>query len=209
MRTGTITITDNAGSESPQTILLSGPGMDFGMSSSSSSASVSPGQTATYALTVAPLGGLNQTVSLTCGRAPSLSTCTVTPNAVTLNGTTPAPVTVSVSTMAGSMAPPFGKIHPPRITGFERILWLYALLMLAGLGVLAGPGKCRPAYWVVGVCLMMMLFWSACGGGGGGTAMQTPGTPAGTYTLSVNATVTSATTSNNLTHSLTLSLTVN
>jgi hypothetical protein len=205
-QTGTLTITDNAPG-SPQTIPLSGAGMDFAMSSSTTSQTVAAGQTATYAATVTPQGGLNQTVNLTCSGAPSLSTCAVTPGSVTLNGTASAPVTVTVSTTAGSLAPPFGKVFPPSITGLGRMFWLYAFLALASLAGLAGAGKRRAAY-LLGAGLLIVMFWSACGGGGGVTVVNTLGTPSGTYTLDVNATVTSAATSSKLTHDLKLTLTV-
>jgi len=179
--------------------------MDFAMSSFTTSATVAAGQTATYALSVAALGGLNQTMSLTCSGAPSLSTCTV-PSSVTLNGTTPTPVTVSVSTTAGTMAPPPGKYLPPPLGGFGRILWPYALLTLARLAALAGARKRRAAY-LLGLSLAMIMLWSACGGGG--QVVHTPGTPSGSYALSVTATVTSAAASSKLTHSLNLTLNVN
>jgi hypothetical protein len=203
-QTGTLTVTDNAAG-SPQTIALSGTGMDFAMSSSATSATVAAGQQATYAMTVTPQGGLNQTVNLTCSGAPSLSTCTLTPSSVTLNGTASAPVTVTVSTTAATLAPPFGKVLPPSITGLGRMFWLYALLMLASLAGLAGAGKRRAAY-LLGACLLIVMFWSACGGGA--QVVHTPGTPTGTYTLDVSATVTSAATSSTLTHDLKLTLTV-
>ena len=205
-QTGTLTITDNAPG-SPQSVQLSGTGMDFALSSSAPSASVAAGQQATYAATVTPEGGLNQTVNLTCTGAPSLSTCTLTPSSVTLNGTASAPVTVTVSTTASASATPFGKVSPPSITGLGRMFWLYAFLALASLAVLAGVGKRRAAF-LLGACLLIAMFWSACGGGTP-QVVQTPGTPTGTYTLDVSATVTSAATSSTLTHDLKLTLTVN
>jgi hypothetical protein len=88
------------------------------------------------------------------------------------------------------------------------MLWPYALLMLASLAALAAGRKRRAAY-LLGFSLMMILLWSACGGGGGMVVQTTPGTPSGTYALSVTGTVTSAATSNKLTHNLPLTLTVN
>ena len=88
------------------------------------------------------------------------------------------------------------------------MLWPYALLMLASLAALAAGRKRRAAY-LLGFSLMMILLWSACGGGGGMVVQTTPGTPSGTYALSVTGTVTSAATSNKLTHTLPLILTVN
>jgi hypothetical protein len=205
-QTGTLTITDNAPG-SPQTVQLSGTGMDFAMSSSTTSQTVAAGQTANYPLTLAPQGGLNQTVNLTCSGAPSLSSCAVTPSSVTLNGATPAQVSVAVTTTAGSLAPPFGKVSPPSIRGLGRMFWLYAFLALASLAGLAGARKRRAAY-LLGACLLIVMFWSACGGGGGSMIVRTPGTPSGTYALDVSATVTSAAAPSTLTHNLKLTLTV-
>jgi len=215
-QTGTLTITDNAPG-SPQTVPLSGSGMDFAMSSSSTSQTVPAGQTANYSLTLNPQGGLNQTVNLTCNGAPSLSTCTLTPNPVTLNGKTSTTVTVSVSTTAGSLAPPWQRVLPPNLTGLDRMFWLYGLLGLAGLAALArtwaravdsrfrGNDGRRAAY-LLATGLLMALLWCACGGGG--QAVHTPGTPPGTYMIDVTGTVTSTATSSTLNHDFKFTLTV-
>ena len=83
--TGTLTITDNSNgvAGSTQSVALSGTGQDFTLappSGSSTSATVAPGQSATYTLSVAGEGGFNQSVSFTCTGAPSEATCTVSPN---------------------------------------------------------------------------------------------------------------------------------
>ena len=111
-RSGTLTLTDNA-SNSPQMVSLSGTGMDFAVSSSTTSQTVSAGQSANYSLTLAPQSGFSQTVNLACTGAPSESTCTLTPSTVTLNGTASATVAVAVSTTAPSLAPPQGRFLPP------------------------------------------------------------------------------------------------
>ena len=201
-RSGALTLTDKA-NNSPQTVQLSGTGMDFQITSSTTSQTVTAGQTATYSLTLAPQGGFNQTVNLACSGAPSLSTCTVTPGSVTLNGTASAPVTVQVTTTAASLAPPYGKVTPPHSPGLRGIFWLYAFLALASLGALAGAKRRRAAY-LLGAGLLMVMLWSACGGGA--QVVSSPGTPAGTYTLDVSAKVTSTTST--LQHDLKLTLTV-
>jgi hypothetical protein len=204
-QSGTLTLTDNA-SNSPQTAQLSGTGMDFAISSSTTSQTVSPGQVANYSLTLEPQNGFNQLVNLACTGAPSESTCTLTPNTETLNGTASATVAVAVSTTAPSLAPPQGRSLPPGITGSGRVFWLYALLWLASVLVLAVARK-RRAAWLLGACLLLAMLWSACGGGGTTTPPPTnPGTPAGTYTVDVTATDASTST---LTHTIQLTLTVN
>ncbi|SPE24315.1 hypothetical protein SBA2_180007 [Acidobacteriia bacterium SbA2] len=200
---GTLTLTDNAGT---QTVSLSGTGMDFAVTSSTTSQSVSAGQAANYSLTLAPQGGFSQTVNLTCTRAPSESTCTLTPNTVTLNGTASGTVAVAISTTAPSLAPPQGRFLPPGITGLRGVFWLYALLWLASVLVLAGARK-RRAAWLLGAGLLVLMLWSACGGGGTTTPPPSnPGTPAGTYTVDVTATDASTAT---LTHTIQLTMTVN
>jgi hypothetical protein len=205
-QSGTITLTDNA-ADSPRVVELSGTGMDFAVTSSTTSQTVSAGQTANYSLTLAPQGGFSQTVNLTCTGAPSESTCTLTPNTVTLNGTASVAVAVAVSTTAPSLAPPQGRLLPPGMRGLGRVFWLYALLWLASLATLAAARKRRAAY-LLGACLLLAMLWSACGGGGTKTVPPPihPGTPAGTYTVDVTATDASTST---LTHTIQLTLTVN
>jgi hypothetical protein len=157
-------------------------------------------------LTLGPHGGFNHTVNLTCTGAPSESTCTLTPNTVTLNGTASATVAVAVSTTAPSLVPPQGRFLPPGFTGWGRVFWLYALLWLASVLAFAVARR-RRAAWLLGAGLVIVMLWSACGGGGSTTPPPTnPGTPAGTYTVDVTATDASTST---LTHTIQLTLTVN
>jgi hypothetical protein len=95
-RTATITITDSAVSGT-QTITLQGTGEDFSMAFTGGS-TVASGLSENLTLTVTPQGGFTGTVTLTCSGAPELSTCTVSPTSVTLNGTTAATSTFTLST---------------------------------------------------------------------------------------------------------------
>ena len=202
-RSGMLTLTDNAGT---QTVPLSGTGMDFAITSSPTSQSVSAGQGASYSLTLAPQGGFSQTVNLACTGAPSESTCTLTPSTTTLNGTASATVAVAVSTTAPSLAPPQGRFLPPGMKGLGRVFWPYALLWLASVLALAVARR-RRAAWLLGAGLLIVVLWSACGGGGTtAPPPSNPGTPAGTYTVDVTATDASTST---LTHTIKLTLTVN
>jgi hypothetical protein len=207
-QSGTITLTDNA-ANSPQTIPLSGTGIDFALSSTTTSQSVSAGQTANYSLTLSPEDGFSQTVNLACTGAPTLATCTLSPSQEALSGTASATVAVAVSTTAPStawLAPPAGRFLPPSFTGFGRVFWLYGLLGLASLATLAAARKRRAAY-LLGACLLLAMLWTACGGGSSTPAPKTvPGTPAGTYTVVVTGTAASTST---LTHTINLTLTVN
>jgi hypothetical protein len=186
-RNGILTVTDSA-SDSPQTASLTGVGQDFSMAlSSSSTATVSPGQMATYTVTVAPDGGFNQTVLLSCSGAPIGSTCSASPSSATLNGSTPVPVTVTVTTAGASadLAQPAG--FPP--AGNRLVRWL-SLCVLPGLVVGSfGAGQRNPRWLIHALafaCLLLLaITWSGCGGGGSGS-----GTAPGTYNLTVTGSFT-------------------
>jgi hypothetical protein len=229
-RSGALTITDNAGG-SPQTAALSGTGTDFAAApatGSSTSATVSAGGTATYTLAFTGTPGFTGTVSLTCGGAPTLATCTVSPNSLPLNGMTAANATVSVSTTARSIVAPRTLLRPPAMRTRPIPTWpCVALAMLALYGAAvalrashgsallpwAEPGSVA-VRWRLGLAtgllflaMLATLAMPACGGGGGGGGGGNPGTPAGSYTLTVTARVTSGTAT--LTHTTNLTLTVN
>ncbi len=212
-RTGSITLTDNAGN-SPQTVTLAGTGEDFTLavpSGSSPTASVSPGQPANYSLSFSGLGGLNQAINFTCTGAPSEATCTVNPTSATPSASGSIAVTVTVTTTAPSLAAPVDRRTPP--FGPRSGLRFLSILLLGlfaavswAFGFARRQPQSRKLRWGLGTAALAMLAlaMAACGGGGGGV-IHDPGTPAGTYTL----TVTGATSgSANLRHSVTLSLKV-
>ena len=141
-RSAALTIADNAAG-SPQTVQLSGTGApNFGMAVSSgtpSAASVTAGGSASYSVTVTPLGGFNQAVSLVCTGAPSKATCTVSPASVTLDGTNSQNVKVTVTTTAASLAPPGPRGGPPLPGGFALHNWWIVFALVAD-DVRARPG---------------------------------------------------------------------
>jgi len=218
-RNGTLTITDDA-PDSPQHLALSGTGQDFALatpSGSPSSATVSPGQSATYTLAVAGQGGFNQSVSFTCTGAPSKSTCTVSPSTLT-PGSSATNITVAVTTTAASLSAPRSRHLPPArplLPGPGGLVMLALALAVLAWTVRrwrqpAGVSRRRAAFLTLAAGLLLTLAVAACGGGGGGGGgggpTPIPGTPAGTYTLTVTGTAGSG--SSALSHSMTLTLTV-
>jgi hypothetical protein len=208
-RTGTLTINDN-GPGSPQTVALSGTGEDFSMASVAPTATVTAGQTATYSISVSPGGGFSQTVSLSCAGAPSLSTCTVSPSSVALNGMSAASVKITVSTTAPSFAIREGpRMSPPNRPIFRLVLVFMLLLILAMMASLIGSRRERTYSLATVFPLLLLLslgiMMAACGGGGGG-GTKNPGTPTGAYTLIVSGTFNSGSAS--LAHNTKLGLVV-
>jgi len=209
-RSATLSISDN-GTGSPQFVNLTGAGPDFSFSvSSAATSSVSPGKTATYSLVLAPTFGSSQTIAFTCTGAPALSTCSVSPNPASLSGTATTTATVTVSTTAGSSiftprtGPPIAEEMNQRLLS---LLFLFFATISVAVFVLSrwgNRGRWAPALSLV-VLIVAGLLLASCGGGSAGTSTS-PGTAAGTYTLSVTGTATSN--SSPATHTVNLTLTV-
>jgi hypothetical protein len=145
-----------------------------------------------------------------------LATCSVAPSAVTPDGTNAATATVTITTtnVNCSRISPWGlpgssPAHPgPTSSTRWLALWLLVLTTLAGFRAVRWHLARRIAFPLSAV-LLTVLIWASCGGGGGGNPPPPcqPGTPAGTYTLTVTGTV--STGSGNLSHDITLTLKVN
>ena len=212
-RTGTLSITNNA-SGSPQSVSLTGIGStatrDFSLLASPTSGTMTAGQSAAFTLNVSPSGGFNQVVSLACSGAPPAGTCTISPNSVTLNGSSASTATLTVTTTArGMLGPQLGPrwIFPGLPAMGERIeltkiLWLMATLAL--LGLLAG--RRRQVRLALGFAILVVVLGAGCTEGVKSTTTGS-GTPAGTYTLTLTGA--SGVGSNALNHSINLTLTVN
>lgn len=150
---------------------------------------------------MAPGGGFNQAVTLTCSGAPVQSSCAVSPSSVTLNGSSSVPVTVTVTTAANLGA---ASVQP---LGSDRLaLWL-AFSGLPGLVLLGGRRRKRHGRRGVALLyvLLIVMMSSACGGGSTGGSGGSA-TPAGTYNLTVVGSFNSG--SANLVHSTKLTLVV-
>ena len=197
---GTFTVTDNAPG-SPHVVNLSGGGTDFQMSASPGSATVSAGQTATYTLTVTPVYGFKQTLNLSCGTLPQATACAFNPATVTLDGTDPATVALTVSTTTRSSFSPGIKRPggPPAFPSGRVMVGIFLLLGI--LTTLSAARSQRRAWFLVGI-MGLSLLWAACSV----SAPKITGTLAGTYGIAVTG---SSTASGTLQHTLTVGLTVN
>ena len=217
-RSGTLTITDNdqgvAGST--QTVALTGNGTDFALSADPTSRDVAAGDSGSYTLSVTPVSGFNQPVTLGCTMPAQLTKaqCNLSSSSATPDGMNAATATVTITTTRSvncSWTSPWKpKVAPPGQPISTRptpqlVLWLIVLAMLAGFRASRRQLTPRIAL-LLSVVLVTLLIWASCGGGGVGPPPPPPcqpGTPAGTYTVTVTAT------SGGLPRSIDLTLKVN
>ena len=180
---GSLTITDEA-SNSPQQVLLGGTGtppvLGLGIPSGhSDSATVTAGSTASYTLSIGG-SGLSGTASLTCTGAPAGATCSV-PGSESVGATTASTFNVTVSTTGTSAALPQKS---------SSVAWLWATALIGMVMLPTGRHSRRLARRTAAVLsLLLVTFLASCGGGGNGGGGGSGGTPAGTYTLTVTATM--------------------
>jgi hypothetical protein len=193
-RTGVLTITDDA-TGSPQTINLTGTAVaaNLGLgipNNGSNSATVQAGGSASYSLALGG-EGLSGTVNLSCTGAPTTVTCNV-PATANISASTASTITVTVSTTARSSA---------SVGSHHKVSWAFAFGII---GILFLPGspswsrKLRNQAHVFAISLLLLM--CSCGGGSSSNPPPTStGTQAGTYILTVTASMGAATQSTALT----------
>jgi hypothetical protein len=206
--TGGLTITDNSGDTpgSTQTVSLTGTWQDFVLSTptgSASSVTISPGQTATYTLSVSGEGGFDQSVALSCGGIPTQSTCALSPNPAVPGSN----FTLIVTTTAPSAIAPRTLPLPP-LPRPQTLLMLAVLLACIAWTIRASRqvgARRRAVLLPLAAGLLLALALAGCGGRSSGI-QGNYGTTAGTYNLTVTGTAVSG--SATLSHSVTVTLKV-
>jgi hypothetical protein len=199
-RTGALTIANNAGG--PQTVGITGTGVDFNLASSSNAQTIQSGSSASYSLTVTPVGGsFPNTVQLSCTGLPSGASCDFSPSSLTPGvHMVTATLNISITTSVAQSLP----AHSPR--GYAALAtWMqFPAFGLFGI-VFAGWTKRSKKLAVAALLVLLIagtLFMSACAGGTGISSQPQSQTTSKSYAILVNGT------SGNLQHSVPLTLTV-
>ena len=181
-RNGTLSVA-YAGIGSPQTVMLNGQGNDFALVASPTSSTVAAGGSASYGVTLSPLGGrFNSAVSLSCSSLPKGSTCNFSQSSVTL-GINSAQSNLTISTTAATSASLNERIHWP--APFAGLGLICTIFIPCNSFFARFRGRRHRALAVAGVLILTIsLLWSC---GGGSTAIVPPaGTPSGNYTITVS-----------------------
>ncbi len=148
-----------------------------------------PGGSGSTTLTFKGGAGFTGTINLTssmCSGLPSESSCSFSPSSVALSAnTTTATSTLMVTTTAPSTVLP-RTLKPPDGIGWMTLGAAIALVVLWLMGIWSAPWR----RWIAvsAALLVAILLTSAgCGGGGGsgGGPPNNPGTPTGSYSITV------------------------
>jgi hypothetical protein len=169
---------------------------DFRFDSTPSAETVKAGGTpAPHTIEITGLGGFSGMVTLTCSNLPSLTTCQFPANGnasqitIAAGSSTTLNIQTTAPSVSGNQRPAGGRNAP--IYAF----WINLPGVVIGFIALGGSPRGRrgnlAAYTGLVLLLALLLALAACGGGGGGGStapppIPKPGTPAGTYTVSVS-----------------------
>jgi Abnormal spindle-like microcephaly-assoc'd, ASPM-SPD-2-Hydin len=215
-RSETLTVTDDA-PNSPHVLNIfasAPPAFSITSPSTALSATVSAGQSASYALQLTPGLDYNGTISFTCTGAAVNATCQAPPSVV-LNVGAPAAFTVTVATSGAALvAPeitsrrsPRTPVQPgvtPSAVGLALGMLLFILFLRSNRewggsapAIEAHAPHWRIAYAMVALMILLPLLFAADGCGGGSTPAPTAQkssvvTPSGTSTLVITPTATNA-----------------
>ena len=159
-------------------------GQDFAITASTPSQTVNAGQTSgPYNLTIQPLGSsFNGAVTLACSSLPALAQCLFNPSAPVTPGNSPATVVMTVTTTSKTAALEYRNLF-------------YAVWLLPGIAIVWGTGCSTKNRRVAGLAMfsllvVFLLILTSCGGAssggsGGGGGGGHPGTPPGSYKITV------------------------
>jgi hypothetical protein len=161
---------------------------DFSVTASPTTATITPGQTATYTFTITPLGSYTSPINFSCAGLPAFSSCSFSTNPVTPDAQT-VTTTLTITTMGPNSA-----ITVPASRGGHGNTPAYALgtsavlMSLLGMLLLGGDMKrkrelCK-SLLIASAMLVAMGAMSACASN---PASNKEVTPAGTSTVTVTA----------------------
>ena len=191
----------NASSSAPPINFSIQAGFFAAVPASGSTVAISaPGGTGTSSVAVSYSTGFTGTIALACTGLPAGAACTFSPASIAATGKiTSTGSAITVTTTAASA----GMLHSPRQVYFAQ--WVTGIGFLFSVVLVGSPKKRRTPGMLLGIILLALVATPGCGGGSkaASTLPPTPppviATPAGTYTITVNATSGASTSSTGFT----------
>ncbi|MGA8143234.1 MAG: Ig-like domain repeat protein [Candidatus Acidiferrales bacterium] len=153
---------------------------DYTISATPASASIKTGRSASFVVTVTPLGGFNSPVTLQCANLPLFASCDFAPATLTPNGTAVSSKLVVKTEMFQA------QLRNDRDKSPLNAAWPLSILGLAGIVLLAGrrPRRVRKQALLWSTLTVVALFTLASCAGIPPAAISK--TPPGDYTVTLN-----------------------
>ena len=167
---------------------------DYQVSIPNGSTTITAGQSATYNISITPQGGFNGTISFACSGLPAKSSCSFNPPTLTPSGSDTS-TTLTIATTGQTTA----SAHTVNVQTMAALTGI-GFLGIVFLGV---PTRRRRSLRLAGMMFLgLTLAFAIVSCGGHKTTPTIPGTPPGTFSITVTAT------SGTTTHSSVITLTV-
>ena len=161
--------------------VLSPPGPEFTLTTSTSTLTAKPGQSPIYNITLTPFNGFVKTTTFSCSGLPAGAACAFNPPSITTDSTQHSIGTaLTLSTTAAAMAvpsQPSGTLPPAALLFFAvllgGLLWMLAL----------APRGARTKLMIgASTAVLVLVFFVGCGGGGSNPGITPTPTPNATPT---------------------------
>src|SRR5256884_1069841 len=138
---------------------------DYSVSATPSTTTITAGQQASFTVSAAPLNGSKQTVTWDCMGAPQAATCTVSPSSVTLNGSSQATATVTLTTTARTAATPrlLPNFVPPMRLWVTPVTWFTLIVIVLIVGSFGRVPRQRVGLATLAGLLTVSLCAYSCG----------------------------------------------
>jgi hypothetical protein len=185
----------NASSTTQSQTFTITPGFSASIPSGSGQVLVSaPGMSGNTSVTVSTSNGFNGTINLSCSQLPSAAACVFAPASVTGNGTaTQTSVGIQVTTQAPATA------LRSRARSFFFAQWISGAGLIFSMVLVGLPKQRRRRGLFILLLFGLIVVAPGCSGGGSHGPPPNPGTPTGTYNVTVNAVSGSTTNSTSFT----------
>jgi len=171
------------------------PGFSASVPSGSGQVLVSaPGMSGNTSVTVSTSSGFTGTINLSCSQLPSAAACVFAQASVTGNGTA---TQTSVGIQVTTQAPATALRSRPRSYFFAQ--WISGAGLIFSMVLVGLPKQRRRRGLFILLLFGLIVVAPSCSGGGSHGPPPNPGTPTGTYNVTVNAVSGSTTNSTSFT----------